>query len=67
MKQVLIKKGQAVVEEVPSPQVEENKVLVKVISSCISIGTEMSGVRNSGTPLWKRASECKKSFFYGYY
>jgi predicted dehydrogenase/threonine dehydrogenase-like Zn-dependent dehydrogenase len=55
MKQVIIKQGQAVVEEVPAPQVEEGTVLVKVSHSCISIGTEMSGVRASGTPLWRRA------------
>ncbi|WP_418626581.1 bi-domain-containing oxidoreductase [Anaerosinus sp.] len=55
MKQVLIKKGQAIVEEIPTPQVEKNKILVKVSHSCISIGTEMSGVRTSATPLWKRA------------
>ncbi|WP_245692466.1 bi-domain-containing oxidoreductase [Sporomusa acidovorans] len=52
---MLIKKGQAIVEEVPSPQVEAGQILVKVERSCISIGTEMSGVRNSGVPLWKRA------------
>lgn len=55
MKQVLIKKGQAVLENVPSPQEEAGKVLVKVERSCISIGTEMSGVRSSGVPLWKKA------------
>lgn len=55
LRQVLIKKGQAVLESVPSPQIEAGKILVKVESSCISIGTEMSGVRSSGVPLWKRA------------
>lgn len=42
-------------EEVPAPQVEAGKVLVKTLYSCISVGTEMSGVRSSGVPLWKRA------------
>lgn len=55
MKQVLIKKGQAFIEEVPSPQIEDNKILVKVDYSCISIGTEMSGVKASALPLWKKA------------
>lgn len=56
MKQVLVRQGQAVVEEVPAPLVEPGTVLVRVDHSCISIGTEMSGVRNSGgDPLWKRA------------
>ena len=55
MKQVIIKKGTVFVEESPAPQVSRGSVLVKVVNSCISIGTEMSGVRSSGMPLWKRA------------
>lgn len=55
MKQVLIKKGTAIAARVPAPQAEDDKILVKVVSSCISVGTEMSGVTASGTPLWKRA------------
>ena len=55
MKQVLIQQGQAVVREVPAPGVEASRVLVRVKRSCISIGTEMAGVRASGTPLWKKA------------
>ena len=55
MKQVLIKQGKAVVEEIPAPQVEPGTVLVQVDHSCISVGTEMSGIKVSGLPLWKRA------------
>jgi len=55
MKQVLIKPGKAVLEEVPAPQVESGTILVCVKYSCISIGTEMSGLKSSETPLWKRA------------
>src|SRR5579884_760313 len=55
MKQVLIQQGRAVVEEVPAPMVEAGSVLVRVARSCISAGTEMSGVRASAQPLWKRA------------
>lgn len=55
LKQVMIKKGHAIVDNVPSPQVNDDSVLVKVHCSCISIGTEMSGVRGSGEPLWKKA------------
>lgn len=54
MKQVLIKQGQAVVEDIPAPLVEAGKVLVRVDHSCISVGTEMSGVKASAQPLWKR-------------
>jgi len=62
MKQVLIKPGKAVLEEVPAPQVESGTILVCVKYSCISIGTEMSGLKSSGTPLWKRAlKEPKKA------
>jgi len=55
VKQVLIQKGQAVVEEVPTPVVDPGTVVVRVAFSCISVGTEMSGVRASAAPLWKRA------------
>lgn len=55
MKQVLVRRGQVVVEEVPAPLVEPGTVLVRVDHSCISVGTELSGVRASATPLWKRA------------
>lgn len=55
MKQILIRQGEVLVEDVPAPQVEPGTVLVQVDHSCISIGTEMSGIRASGLPLWKRA------------
>jgi len=55
VKQVLIRQGQAVVEEIPAPQVEPGTVLVQVDHSCISIGTEMSGIKMTSLPLWKRA------------
>ncbi|MBF0186792.1 MAG: bi-domain-containing oxidoreductase [Magnetococcales bacterium] len=55
MKQILVRQGKAMVEEVPAPQVTPGSVLVRVDHSCISIGTEMSGVRSSGDPLWKKA------------
>lgn len=55
MKQVLVASGTARVEEVPAPIVEPGTVLVRVDHSCISIGTEMAGVRSSGMPLWQRA------------
>jgi predicted dehydrogenase len=55
MRQVLIKQGKVVLEDVPAPVVEPETVLVRVEYSCISIGTEMSGVRATGMPLWERA------------
>ena len=55
MKQVLLTRAGVEVREVPAPQVEPGAVLVRVSHSCISVGTEMSGVRGSNLPLWKRA------------
>lgn len=55
MKQVLIKAGMAVVEEVPAPLVGRKNILVRVTHSCISVGTEMAGVKMSGLPLYQRA------------
>lgn len=55
MKQVILRQGAAAVDEVPAPRVEPGTVLVGVRHSCISIGTEMSGLRSGGMPLWKRA------------
>jgi predicted dehydrogenase/threonine dehydrogenase-like Zn-dependent dehydrogenase len=55
MKQILIRKGAAVVAEVPAPGVDAGEVLVRVQSSCLSVGTELSGIRHSAIPMWKRA------------
>ena len=55
MKQVLIRHGGVSVEEVPDPQVSAGQLLVRNMRSCISVGTEMSGVKTSNMPLWKRA------------
>jgi predicted dehydrogenase/threonine dehydrogenase-like Zn-dependent dehydrogenase len=57
MKQVLIKRGQALVEEIPSPKVEAGHVLVETEYSCISIGTEMSGLKEGSKSLLQRAIE----------
>lgn len=55
MKQVLIQGGKAVVTTVPTPVVGQKNVLVRVEYSCISVGTEMAGVKMSGLPLYRRA------------
>ena len=55
MKQVLVRQGEVVVHEVAAPLVEPGTVLIRVAASCISVGTEMTGVQASGVPLWKRA------------
>ena len=57
MKQVVLSNGVVKVKDVPSPQIEKGKVLVKTSYSCISIGTEISGVKANAKPLWKKALE----------
>lgn len=57
MKQVVINQGTASIVDVSKPVVQDGSVLVRVVNSCISVGTEMSGVKSSGTPLWKKAIE----------
>ena len=55
MKQVLVKQGNVLLANVPAPGADRGTVLVRVANSCISVGTEMTGVRASGVPLWTRA------------
>ena len=55
MKQVLVSGGAVRLEDVPVPLVEPGTVLIRMDHSCISIGTEMSGINSTGLPLWKRA------------
>ncbi|GAB4276430.1 MAG: bi-domain-containing oxidoreductase [Coriobacteriia bacterium] len=55
MKQVLVRSGEVVVEEVPAPVAGPGMVLVSVSHSAVSVGTELSSVRSSGVPLWRRA------------
>ncbi len=57
MIQALVKKGKVFAEKVPAPVVSKGSVLIKVVNSCISAGTELSGVSASGKPLIKRAIE----------
>ncbi|WP_150288005.1 bi-domain-containing oxidoreductase [Rhabdaerophilum calidifontis] len=56
MKQVVIQPRAGVsLAEVPAPGIEPGRVLVRVGHSCVSVGTEMSGIRALNRPLWKRA------------
>ena len=55
MKQVFLKSGQAVVENVPSPQIDKGNILVRVDRSCISVGTEVSSLKLSGLSIYRRA------------
>jgi predicted dehydrogenase/threonine dehydrogenase-like Zn-dependent dehydrogenase len=55
MLQALVRKGKVLSEKVPTPSVSEGCLLIKVVNSCISVGTELGTVSNSGIPLIKRA------------
>ena len=55
MKQALVRRGKVIMEDVPAPTVSAGAVLVKVVNSCISAGTEISGVQSSGESLIKKA------------
>ena len=57
MLQAIVKKGKVIAEEVPVPTVEEKHILIKVINSCISVGTEVSSVKNSNKSLFQKAKE----------
>lgn len=55
MLQAIIKKGKVVAEQVPSPILSAGEVLISVSYSCISAGTELKSVGNSGENLLVRA------------
>ena len=55
MKQVILTRSGVEVHDVPAPQTSPGSVLIKVSCSCISTGTELSGVKSSNLPLWRRA------------
>jgi len=57
MRQVLIRRGQITVENVPAPLIENGHVLAEVAYSLISAGTEITSVESSGKSLVKRALE----------
>jgi predicted dehydrogenase/threonine dehydrogenase-like Zn-dependent dehydrogenase len=48
MKQIVLKSGRSILEKVPSPTIVPGTILVKVLYSCISQGTEIIGLRNTG-------------------
>ncbi|WP_136468210.1 bi-domain-containing oxidoreductase [Flagellimonas onchidii] len=55
MLQAIIKKGKVIAEEVPSPILSNGEILIAVSYSCISAGTELKSVGNSGENLLVRA------------
>lgn len=57
MKQVMVGRDGVSVQEVPAPKVQPGTVLVQLAHSCISTGTELSGVQASDKPLFRRVLE----------
>ena len=55
MKQLLVRSGNVFLQDVPAPTVGPRNVLVRVSRSCVSVGTEMAGIKMSGLPLYRRA------------
>lgn len=55
MIQAIVKKGKVLGEQISAPQVSKGSLLIKVVNSCISAGTEVSGVQSSGQSLIKKA------------
>ena len=57
MKQAIVKKGKVVCQEISTPVVQSQRVLIKVVNSCISAGTEIASVNDSGLSLIQKAME----------
>jgi predicted dehydrogenase/threonine dehydrogenase-like Zn-dependent dehydrogenase len=57
MIQAILRKGRVIGEDVPLPFVSEGAALIKVLYSCISVGTETASVQASDKSLIKRALE----------
>src|SRR4030042_38169 len=57
MIQAIVRKGKVIGEDVPLPSVSEGSALIKVLYSCISVGTETASVQASNKSLIKRALE----------
>ncbi|UPT93793.1 bi-domain-containing oxidoreductase [Bradyrhizobium barranii subsp. apii] len=55
MRQLLVRSGKVFLQDVPAPVAGPKNVLVRVERSCVSVGTEMAGVKMSGLPLYRRA------------
>lgn len=57
MKQAVIKKGIVISEEISAPVVSDGCILIKVVNSCISAGTELVAVEQSAKSMIQKAKE----------
>ncbi len=61
MKQVFLRKGSILIEDVPAPARQPNNILVEITHSVISTGTELSTIKNSGALRPERAAKAWES------
>jgi predicted dehydrogenase/threonine dehydrogenase-like Zn-dependent dehydrogenase len=54
MLQAIVKKGKILSEKVPAPVISKGSVLIKVLYSCISAGTEVSSVEETKSSLIRK-------------
>jgi predicted dehydrogenase/threonine dehydrogenase-like Zn-dependent dehydrogenase len=54
MLQAIVKKGKVLPETIPAPDKRAGFVLIRVINSCISAGTEISGLAESGKTIFQK-------------
>ncbi|MEM9549326.1 MAG: bi-domain-containing oxidoreductase [Bacteroidota bacterium] len=57
MRQLVIRKGRVITEDIPAPMMGDKEVKIRVRYSCVSSGTENATVKSSGKPLLVRAKE----------
>ncbi|MCP4051144.1 MAG: Gfo/Idh/MocA family oxidoreductase [bacterium] len=62
MRQLFVKKGRVFTSEVSVPGVSKGALLIKVVNSCISTGTELAFVKDSGKSLIKKAVDKPENF-----
>lgn len=51
MLQAVVKRGKVIPEKIPAPDIADGFVLLRVVNSCISAGTEVSGIAESGKSI----------------
>ena len=57
MIQTVVRKGKVLAEQIPAPLMGEFDVKIRVMSSTISVGTEVNNVKTSGKSLLQRAKD----------
>lgn len=61
MKQVIVTEGRVGLVDVPAPSPQPGAILVRMDHSCVSVGTEMSGVQATGRSIIRRVLDQPKN------